>query len=418
MSAKTSAGGGRAGEGEGRFVRVSRNPRSSVGSSRRAAARGPEDAPRAAAALDPAGARDAAAEIRRWPEYEPTPLRELPGLADALGVERVWLKDESNRLGLGSFKALGGAYAVLRELQDAVHAETGRRPSARELRGGSARELVAALTVTAATAGNHGRSVAWGAERFGCGCVIFLPADASEARAAAIAAHGARLRIVEGGYDEAVRRAGAEAARQGWLVISDTAYPGYEVVPRRVMQGYALIADEVMEQLAGRGEPPPTHCLVQAGVGGLAAAVCGTLDAALGPDRPRFVAVEPWSADCIGRSLRAGRRRTVSDPFRTGMTCLACGEPSLLAWKVLAGTLDWALAVPDPPVAEAGRALAAGELGPAVELGPSGAAGVGAMLALSALPAVRRSLELDEESRVLALGTERPEAGVGRPGSG
>ena len=171
-----------------------------------------------------------------WPGYRPTALRSLSGLARAAGVRAILYKDEGARFGLGSFKALGGAYAVASFLRGEVGARTGRRPTSKQLAAGSLKDVTANVTVTCATDGNHGRSVAWGARIFGCRCVIFVHATVSQGRRDAIAAYGAEVRVVDGTYDEAVRVAAETAARSGWQVISDTSYEGYTDIPRYVMQ--------------------------------------------------------------------------------------------------------------------------------------------------------------------------------------
>jgi len=358
------------------------------------------------AVLDPARAAVARETLRAWDGYAPTRLASLPVLAEALGVARVWCKDESGRFGIGSFKALGGAFAVLRVLQDEVERRNGRRPDAREL---LAREVegVGDVTAVTASAGNHGRSVAWGCERLGCRAVVFLPRDAAPARADAIRAHGAEVIRFEGEYDDAVGHAEREAAARGWLVVSDTAYAGYERVPRAVSEGYTLLAAELLARLEELGEEPLTHLFIQTGVGGLATGVCGHLWWTLGAGRPRFVAVEPLSADCFGRSLRAGRRVSVSGPFDTRMGGLASGVPSTVAWTLLGRCLDGAVALHDALVDVAARALESGALGASIDAGPSGAAGVAALLGLSRLPGAARLFRLGPSSRVGVLVTER-----------
>ncbi len=381
----------------GGFLRLSLNPRSS----RRAYGPSERDV------LDPDAARTARAEIRGWPEYAPTPLHALPGLAGLLGVRSVRYKDESTRFGLGAFKALGGAYAVLTAAQDELERRTGARPSAQALLEGRVPEA-SEITTTTASAGNHGRAVAWGSQRIGCRCVVYLPADVTPARAGAIRSHGARVVVADGDYDQAVSQAQSDADEAGWLVISDTSYEGYTEIPRRVMEGYTVLAEETLEALDAAGELPPTHVLVQAGVGGLATGLCGGLWSALGSDRPIFVGVEPVSADCFSRSIRSGRRVRVGGPFPTMMGGLASGVPSILAWRLLSTCLDAAIAILDDTSRKAMRALASGELGHAISAGESGAAGVGVALELSRLVGARRLIGLDDRSRVLTLGTEGP----------
>lgn len=346
----------------------------------------------AAARLLPPGACEAAREeVSEWPGYEPTPLRELGGLARRAGIGALWYKDESGRFGLGSFKALGGPLGV----REAVGSATGEP-----------------VTVTCASEGNHGRAVAWGAELFGCRCVVFLPEEVGEARSRAIAGHGARVARVEGGYDRAVREAARAARERGWSVVSDTGYAGYTEIPRRIMQGYTVLVQEVERQLPeGR---PPTHAFVQAGVGGLAGATCARLWRSWGADRPRFAVVEARGAECFRRSMAAGEPASLEGPYDTRMGGLACGEPSSVAWPVLRDGADFFLGVPDSAAERTMRLLARPRRGdPGVVAGPSGAAGLAGLLAAATDPAARRLLELDEGSRVLVVGTEgamEPEA--------
>jgi len=368
----------------------------------RAAGRGIPYGPRQQAVLNRdafAAARD---EISRWPGYAPTPLTALPGLARDLGIAAVWYKDESGRFGLGSFKALGGAYAVFRLLAREIAAATGETVGAADLAAGRYRDRVAGITVTCATDGNHGRSVAWGARTFGCRCVIYIHETVSEGRRQAIAAYGAEVVRTPGNYDDSVRRAAEDAERNGWFVVSDTSYEGYVDVPRDVMQGYAVMADEAMAQL-----PPgvlPTHCFVQAGVGGLAAAICGHFWERWGADRPRFVVVEPEKAACLLASARAGRPTVFPGALDTIMAGLACGEVSLIAWQVLETGADAFMTIPDAAAVAAMRALAAGT--PPVVAGESGVGGLAGLMAAAADPDARRRLGLDAGSRVILFGSE------------
>ncbi|HYG86758.1 MAG TPA: diaminopropionate ammonia-lyase [Azospirillum sp.] len=343
-------------------------------------------------------------EIAAWPGYAPTPLVDLPGLAAAAGVKRLWYKDEGGRFGLGSFKALGGAYAVFRLLAAEVARRTGAVPSAEDLLNGKHLGIVSGITVTCATDGNHGRSVAWGARMFGCGCVIYIHATVSDGRRDAIAAYGATVVRTAGNYDDAVRQAGADAAAQGWKVVSDTSYEGYMDVPRDVMQGYTVMVQEAIEQL-----PPgerPTHVFIQAGVGGLAAAVCAQFWEGWGAGRPRLVVVEPDKAACLYESARAGRPVAVHGDLDTIMAGLACGEVSLLARTILGTGADDFQTVTDEAAKDAMRLLAEGVGGdrPLVA-GESAVAGLAGLLcALGAGQA--DALGLGPDSRVLLFGSE------------
>ncbi len=210
------------------------------------------------AILNAEGFESARREISGWPGYAPTPLHRLSGLAGAAGVAEIWYKDEGGRFGLGSFKALGGAYAVSRVLAREVAARRGQGPvSAADLRAGRHRDLVAGLTVCAATDGNHGRSVSWGARLFGSRCVIYIPDTVSPGRQRAMERYGAEVRRIDGTFDDAVRKVDQDAAAQGWIVVADTTYPGYTEIPRHVMHGYGVMAAEAIAASTRRGGAEP-----------------------------------------------------------------------------------------------------------------------------------------------------------------
>ena len=254
------------------------------------------------------------------------------------------------------------------------------------------------ITVTCATDGNHGRSVAWGAQRIGARCCIFVHAGVGADRITAIERYGAEVRRAGRTYDESVRDASEIAEREGWLVVSDTSWPGYTEVPRLIMQGYRLMVDEALDQWAG---PPPTHVFIQAGVGGVAASVSVHLRARLG-HAPVLVVVEPSRAACLLASAERHALTALSGPLDTVMDCLACGEPSLLAWQELERSASAFLAIDDDAAVGAVRLLA--ELG--VGSQGSGAAGLGGLLAAADDAALRDALGLGTESRVLLFNTE------------
>ncbi|WP_223871854.1 diaminopropionate ammonia-lyase [Candidatus Dactylopiibacterium carminicum] len=345
--------------------------------------------------------------IARWPGHAPTPLCGLPALARELGVAALDYKDEGGRFGLGSFKALGGAYAVGRQLCRALSQRLGRAIGLEELP--ALRAQCADITVTCATDGNHGRSVAWGARMFGCRCVIYIHATVSEGRRAAIAAYGAEVVRTRGNYDDAVQQADRDARAQGWFVISDTSYPGYMDVPRDVMQGYQVMVEEAVGQLERQGRPWPTHIFVQAGVGGFAAAVCAYFweHARPGEARPVFVVVEPERADCLMRSARAGRVTAVTGDLDTLMAGLACGEVSLLAWEILERGATAFCNIADDSAVAVMRLLAHPLPGdPVIVAGESAVAGLAAAIAVAQDPAQRTALGIDHESRLLFFGSE------------
>jgi diaminopropionate ammonia-lyase len=348
---------------------------------------------------------DAWGEIRSWPGYAPTPLVALPGLAGALGLGAIRYKDESRRFGLKSFKALGGAYAVLRVLQTYLADQGAAGVAAADLIAGRHRDLCRTVTVACATDGNHGRSVAWGAEMFGCRCTIYLHSHVSRTREREIAKYGAEIVRVSGNYDDSVRQCAVDAEAQNWVLIADTSAGGEDVsVPATVMQGYTIMAQEILDQL---GDTRATHVFVQGGVGGLAGAVAGHLWETLGETRPRIVVVEPTRADCIYRSIKAGKPTPVPGDFDTFMACLAAGEVSPAAWPLLSAAVDDVITLPDEAAAEAMRLLASGVAGdPALVAGESGAAAAAGLVAAVLDPELGRALGLDASATVVVIGSE------------
>jgi len=336
-------------------------------------------------------------------EHVETPLRALPSLAAELGIGSLHLKDEGQRLGLGSFKALGGAYAVTRLVLEMAGVRLGRRLSETDLAAPEVRAFAAGLTFACATDGNHGRSVAQGAALAGARSVIFVHGGVSAARAAAIAAFGAEIVRVGGTYDDSVAEAARVADERGWVVVSDTAWDGYERIPGLVMQGYTAIMREALRQLPA----PPTHVFVQAGVGGIAAAVSAHLTLVLAEQRPAFVVVDPARAACLFESARAGRAVAIAHGLPTVMAMLECYVPSPLAWRVLSRTADAFMTVEDEAAVEAMNRLAR-PVGtdPAIVAGESGAAGLAGLLTALRDEEARAALKLDREARVFAIVTE------------
>lgn len=275
-----------------------------------------------------------AQESRRWLAAWPqiaraaTPLHDLPGLARQLGVARVGVKDESVRSPLGSFKALGAPVALVRQV---LRLHPDFEPTG-VLTGRYATPLQG-YTVISATDGNHGRALAAAARSAGCRCVIVLHAHVSQEREDAIAAHGAQIVRIAGNYDDSVAEAARLARANGWQVVSDTSYDGYEDIPRDVMQGYATIAAEVVEQTGVRpGEAGAfTHVFLQGGVGGMAAGLLSFWWEFHGAQRPHVIVVEPAQADCLLQSALQGRPARATGSVDSVMAGLACGETSPLA---------------------------------------------------------------------------------------
>jgi len=360
-------------------------------------------AARAAAATEPP--RAPLGLHRRLPGYAVTPLRDAPALARANGVGRVWVKDESSRLGLPAFKMLGASWAAYR----ALVARLGRDPEpwadVEELRRTLA--PLRPLTLATATDGNHGRAVARMAALLGLDADVYVPRGTTAARIAAIEREGAGVTVVDGDYDRAVAAAAAMADDR-CLAIQDVGWPGYEQVPGWVVDGYATIFWEVDDQLAARGEEGPDVVVVPVGVGGLAAAAVrhwrrrGRL---IQRDPPRLLGVEPLAAACVLRSLRAGRIVTVPGPHDSIMAGLNCGTPSLVAWPFLRAGLDAVVAVADERARQAMRDLAAAGI-VAGETGAASLAGLAEATGGREAGRLRRALGLGPESRVLLLCTE------------
>lgn len=344
------------------------------------------------------------AEISTWPDYQITPLYSLKALADEIGVARIDYKDEGQRFDLESFKALGGAYAVGRLLSQEVGKRLGRPVSLEELRvNPDVREVSASLTVVTATAGNHGRSVAWGASIFGCQCIIYFPEGVSEGRQLAIEKYDAKVVRMPVNYDLAVQQADKDAKENGWFVISDTSYDGYTEVPCDVMQGYQILVDEAAKQL----DEMPTHIFVQAGVGGLAAAVCAYFWERLGSERPSFIVVEPEAADCLYQSAAAGKLSATKGNLESVMGGLACGEPSMLVWDILKTGANAFCTIKDEASIAIMQFLAfpVGD-DPAIVAGESAGAGLVAAIGAMQDAKARIALGLDQNSRILVFGTE------------
>jgi diaminopropionate ammonia-lyase len=360
------------------------------------------------ALLNAPGLGHARQVLQALPWYEPTPLRDLQGLAGAIGVRRIFLKDESSRFGLKALKGVGGAYAIYRLLAERVRAVTGAADiDVRDILSGDYASVIEGVTVACATTGNHGRSVAFAAKSFGCRCNIYVPLQTSPGRVAALEQLGATVVRIQGNYDLAVNAVEADAKQNGWFIISDTSYEGHEDTPRDVMHGYQVIADEIVKQLPEG--VIPTHVFVQAGVGGIGAAMCSHFWQVWGERRPRFIIVESKEANCLYLSVESGELVIVGGAHGTRMYGLAAGKPSLNALKILRKGADDFLAIDDTDSFAAMRRLAK-PVGsdPALVIGEAGGAGAGAFLAImeDGDPGLRSKLGLMEDSVVLLFGTE------------
>jgi diaminopropionate ammonia-lyase len=352
--------------------------------------------------VNPDGVPELLDMLKACPAHKETPLHALPALAKQLGVGEIRIKDESQRFGFGAFKALGGVLAVYSKLAGAIGEAAHSSPSFEDVMKGSHREITGPYVFTTASSGNHGRSVAAGAKLFGNRCVVFLPKFTSTEKEAAIRARGAEVIRVDGDYDTAVAECRQQAEAKGWTIISDTSWDGYEQTPRDVMRGYTVLVEEVMRQWPAG----PTHVFVQAGVGGLAAAVIAYLWARLSP-RPTFIVVEPESADCWFQSNRAGKPMLASGSADTAMGGLACREISPITWPVVGLATDWFMTITEDQVMPARKRLAHPLEGdPAIASGPSGCAGMAALLRVAANAEACKALHLDRAARVLLINSE------------
>jgi diaminopropionate ammonia-lyase len=375
--------------------------------------------------LDPADAEvlglDAARTVERFltyrPNHVPTPLHALRRLASEVGVASIHVKDESQRLQLGSFKALGGSYAVIRLVLEEASRKLGRPVDVSELQTPAVREVAKDITVGCATDGNHGKSVAAGATLVGARAAIFVHSGVTDERVAAIAQFGAEMIRVPGTYDDSVAEAERVCAKNGWTVVSDTSWPGYERIPGLVMQGYTAMLQEALREFPDR----PTHVFMQAGVGGLAAAVAGHFDIVFGTERPKFIVVEPDRAACLYESAAAGKAVKIEHGEPTIMAMLECYEPSLVAWRILSRKADAFMTVSEDNAADTMRVLATpGKGDPAIVAGESGGAGLAGLLQALESESARQALGLDASSRIFVINTEgatdraRYEAIVGR----
>ncbi len=354
----------------------------------------------------PAGARpgpEVNAFHRRLPGYAPSPVHDVPPLADAAGVARVLVKDESSRMGLPAFKILGASWATYRVLCDRLAAAGVEGypvwDTLPDLAALVARHL-GPLRLVAATDGNHGRAVARMAKLLGLSATILVPDGTAPARIGGIAAEGAEVIVVPGTYDDAVAESAAMAGERD-LVISDTSWPGYEDPPRRVIEGYATIFAELEGQLAELDVPAPDLVMVPLGVGALGAAAASWFRAGLEPgEGSMLVGVEPDSAACVAAAVEAGHVVEVPGPHRSIMAGLNCGLASMLALPAVAAGFDAFVAIDDDRCRDAIRSLAAAGL----DLGETGAAALGGLMALRAEHGAE--LPVPAEAAVLLLATE------------
>jgi diaminopropionate ammonia-lyase len=362
--------------------------------------------------MSPEKVSKAASFHKSFPEYTQTPLAKLDNMAKLLGLKSLYVKDESYRFGLNAFKVLGGSFAI----GCYIAKKLGKDISELDYNTITSKELLKEFgqtTFFTATDGNHGRGLAWAANKLNQKSVVFMPKGSSKIRLINIKKENAIATIEDVNYDECVRIAIAESAKvPNSIVVQDTAWQGYEEIPSWIMQGYGTMAMEANDQLHDDNCDAPTHVFIQAGVGSLAGAVQGYFANAYPNNPPIVTIVEPNKADCIYRSAEAkdGNIRIVTDDMQTIMAGLACGEPNTISWDILKNNSSFFVSCPDNVSSKGMRLLAAPIKGdPIVTSGESGAVTMGILFNIMKnddLKDLKEALNLNESSNVLLFSTE------------
>ena len=318
--------------------------------------------------------------ISKWDSYCSTPLLQLNKLSKELNLNKIFYKDESMRFNLKSFKALGGAYAVEKVTK-------GNKD----------------ITVSTATAGNHGRSVAWGAKRLGLKCKIFISEYVSDARGKAMEALGADVVKVRGNYESSLVECIRQSTANNWQIIQDVAWKGYMLVPTLTMAGYSVMMKEIVDQIHN---DKITHIFLQAGVGGMAGAmIAGT--ARYLKNIPKIIVVEPDSAACVMESIKNGKLEKVNITRESLMGGMSCGEPSLVPWKILKNSVNNCISLPDDDIGKAMKLFANASFGDdKIIAGENSAPGVISLIASCNDENIKNKLALNSNSNILLIGCE------------
>ncbi len=318
--------------------------------------------------------------ISNWENYSSTPLENLNKLSSELGLKKIFYKDESKRFNLKSFKALGGAYAVEKISQNKKN-----------------------ITVSTATAGNHGRSVAWGAKRLGLNCKIFISEFVSESRAEAMRGFGAKVFRVKGNYDNSLKECIKQSKKNGWEIIQDVAWEGYELVPKLTMAGYAVMMKEISDQI---NKNEISHIFLQAGVGGMAAAMVAGCARYL-EYVPKIIIVEPESADCVLKAVEKNKIVTLDIKKESLMGGMSCGEVSTIPWKIINNNCNFCISIPDDKISDTIKLLANSSFSEKKLIGGECATpGIISLIASCNNIRLKEKLNLDKNSQVLLLGCE------------
>lgn len=361
--------------------------------------------------LDEQTARSAEQFHRSFPQYTPTPLVTLDHLAKLFCVEKIYVKDESKRFDLNAFKVLGGSFAIGRYIAQRLGKSIDQLSFA-AMTSSEVRAQLGELTFVTATDGNHGRGVAWTANKLGQKSVVYMPRGSAPERLQNIRALGSDASITDLVYDDTVRLARKRAEEPNCVLVQDTSWDGYTEVPSWILQGYLTMGQEIVHALKESGQPMPTHLFLQAGVGSMPAAMTGYFANLCGQHKPIITIVEPNRADCIFRTAKAadGKLHFVTEEMRTIMAGLACGEPCPIAWEVIRDYADFCLSIPDYAAARGIRILANPLEGDGrIISGESGASAFGGMSVILSDPqlcALKEQLHIDEHSRLLFISTE------------
>ena len=323
---------------------------------------------------------DAYSSISKWEGYSPTPLLNLNKLSKELNLNKIFYKDEGKRFNLKSFKALGGAYAVEKITK-------GNKD----------------IVVATATAGNHGRSVAWGAKRLGLKCKIFISEFVSDARGQAMADLGADVIKVKGNYEKSLIECIKQSAENNWQIVQDVAWKNYMVVPKYTMAGYTVMMKEIVDQIKN---DQITHIILQAGVGGMAGAMVAGIARYL-ENIPETIVVEPDSAACVMKSIKTGKIEKIDIKRESLMGGMSCGEVSLVPWEILKNSVRFCMSLPDDDIAETMKLLGNSSFSEEkIVAGENSAPGIISLIASCKNDKIKQKLKLDSKSNLLVIGCE------------
>ncbi len=323
---------------------------------------------------------DAYNSISNWEGYSPTPLLSLNKLSRELNLNKIFYKDEHKRFDLKSFKALGGAYAVEKITKRNKH-----------------------IVVATATAGNHGRSVAWGARRLGLNCKIFISEFVSDARGKAMAKLGADVIKVKGNYEKSLMECIKQSTENNWQIVQDVAWKDYMIVPKYTMAGYTVMMKEIVDQIQNE---KITHIILQAGVGGMAAAMVAGIARYL-DHVPTIIVVEPDSAACVMESIKTGKIEKIDIVRESLMGGMSCGEVSLVPWEILKNSVKHCISLPDDDIAKTMKLLGNSSLSDQkIVAGENSAPGVISLITSCEDQSIKEKLKLNDKSNVLVFGCE------------